>query len=538
MEACFFYLLKMLCCSAILYGYYRVALYNERFHHWNRFYLLASMMLSAIIPVIDIPLVKYNEASDITTAIALLPWNVVSRVEQPVINWQQFALYASLIVSVFLLSRLVYGILKITRLLKGNKIIGLQNNVSLILTSVKDAPFSFLNWLFWRQDIDPESDNGKRILNHELTHIREGHTVDKLLASVLVCVFWMNPFFWLIRKELGTVHEFLADRKAIGTKDGAAFANMILQSIILKPGINPNLVNPFFSSTIKRRLFMITTSTIPKYSYLRRISGLAIMICSFFALAISIQHVQAQNNTLKKPAKHSLTKTTDTTKSATTKTIVLNQTVNKKVADKKSEEISITADTLHFNSNGSVSINGHGTVVTTQKGENGKLKGSVSQVIVSANNLTLTDGKNSPLYIVDGKEVTAATANALDPDKIMSVNVIKGEPSIAKYGAGATNGVVEINLKNNVEPSAKVVVVGKKGDQSIEKVVVVGYGTKKVSANPLIIVDGNEVSNDELKKIDPKTIESMNVLKDEKAKEKYGDKGMDGVIEITTKKAV
>ena len=37
--------------------------------------------------------------------------------------------------------------------------------------------------------------------------------------------------------------------------------------------------------------------------------------------------------------------------------------------------------------------------------------------------------------------------------------------------------------------------------------------------------------------IDPSSIESINVLKDGSAKEKYGKKGKNGVIEIITKKA-
>ena len=56
METFGIYLLKMLICSAVLYGYYRAALFNERFHQWNRFYLLAAMLLSVVVPFVNIPL--------------------------------------------------------------------------------------------------------------------------------------------------------------------------------------------------------------------------------------------------------------------------------------------------------------------------------------------------------------------------------------------------------------------------------------------------------------------------------------------------
>jgi TonB family protein len=52
---------------------------------------------------------------------------------------------------------------------------------------------------------------------------------------------------------------------------------------------------------------------------------------------------------------------------------------------------------------------------------------------------------------------------------------------------------------------------------------------------PLIVVDGT-VKDIDLNKIDQGTIESITVLKDKSATEKYGEKGKNGVLEITTKK--
>ena len=54
--------------------------------------------------------------------------------------------------------------------------------------------------------------------------------------------------------------------------------------------------------------------------------------------------------------------------------------------------------------------------------------------------------------------------------------------------------------------------------------------------NPLYIIDGKEVSDDEFKKINPDDIQSINVLKDKHATDKYGEKAKDGVVEITMKK--
>ena len=53
---------------------------------------------------------------------------------------------------------------------------------------------------------------------------------------------------------------------------------------------------------------------------------------------------------------------------------------------------------------------------------------------------------------------------------------------------------------------------------------------------PLILVYGKEINADEMNKIDPSSIEGVTILKDEQAVKKYGDKGKDGVVEITLKK--
>ena len=69
-------------------------------------------------------------------------------------------------------------------------------------------------------------------------------------------------------------------------------------------------------------------------------------------------------------------------------------------------------------------------------------------------------------------------------------------------------------------------------DAPIKSVVVVGYNKSEI----LYIVDGKETPYDQFTSIDPKTIESMEVLKDKTAIEKYGDKAKNGVIIVNLKK--
>ena len=455
METVLMYLLKMLICSAILYSYYRVALYNERFHQWNRFYLLLSMILSVVVPFISIPVIVKPEDINLAAFVTALPWNANAHTGQnEEITGQRFILTVAAVVSAVLLVKFLYGILKIFKAYQSNPVSRLQNNIQLIITDLTHAPFSFFNWLFWRGDIDPGSENGRRMLNHELAHIHEHHSIDKTFTSILLCFFWMNPFLWLIQKELGMIHEFLADRKAIKSQDGAAFAEMILQAFPLKKSLHNTLINPFYSSQIKRRLLMITTSKSPKYTYLRRVSGLAIMICCAGVLALSIQNTNAQQPAKKKAEGSQQSNPSDT-------------------AEKK-------------------------TKVSIQS----------------------KDGQ-VPLYIIDGKEIEQAKAKDINPQNIKSIDVLKGQSALEKYGDKGKNGVILITMKTNGEKMTP------------REEIFINHPDSTVK---LIYVDGKLITEEELKKMDPKDIESMSVFKGDDAIKKYGEKGKNGVIEIALKK--
>ena len=61
-----------------------------------------------------------------------------------------------------------------------------------------------------------------------------------------------------------------------------------------------------------------------------------------------------------------------------------------------------------------------------------------------------------------------------------------------------------------------------------------GINTPKIQ--PLYVLDGKEIDKKILETIKPEDIESINVLKDKSAIDKYGEKGKNGVIEIFLKK--
>jgi hypothetical protein len=106
---------------------------------------------------------------------------------------------------------------------------------------------------------------------------------------------------------------------------------------------------------------------------------------------------------------------------------------------------------------------------------------------------------------------------------------LKGKQATDKYGKEGANGVIEIISKSNGESNLNRNSDDKAGDNHL--------ALNYFQADPLIIIDGEETTRDEMQKLNPSLIETINVLKGKSAEDKYGAKGKNGVIEIITKKA-
>jgi TonB family protein len=93
------------------------------------------------------------------------------------------------------------------------------------------------------------------IIAHEVAHIRAGHRYDLLLLLCIQCLCWMNPFAWIILRELKTVHELEADAQAASAFDRCYYQELLLsQAFSVPPSL---LVHSFFNHPIKRRIIML-----------------------------------------------------------------------------------------------------------------------------------------------------------------------------------------------------------------------------------------------------------------------------------------
>ncbi|MBC7587458.1 MAG: N-acetylmuramoyl-L-alanine amidase [Chitinophagaceae bacterium] len=285
-----YYFLQVVLCSSIMMGYYWLVLRNKRFHQYNRFYLLNAALLSWCIPLIKINVAKpVDEAAPPLLNLLNIVAGNNSEIEHIVvqkgfaINWDMVLISLYACVSTFFLCFIIIALVRIYGLLKkySCKSFG---DVYLIMTShVEGTPFSFFMYVFWNEAVDMQTATGQQMMQHELAHVREKHSIDKLFMQIIIMFGWFNPFFWLLKKELNLIHEFIADNKAIKNGDASSLAAMLLTAAY--PNQQYLLTNPFFFSPIKRRILILTKTNHPRLSYARRVVVLPLLAVTVMLFA-------------------------------------------------------------------------------------------------------------------------------------------------------------------------------------------------------------------------------------------------------------
>ncbi|MGN6211585.1 N-acetylmuramoyl-L-alanine amidase [Parafilimonas sp.] len=685
------YLLKVTSISGLLFLYYHIALRNKRFHYYNRFYLLMAVAISIILPLLKLEWFTFFSDSDQTIHLYKIIYgsgeNEIIVTGKAGINWEQLALYCLAATSIFSLAVLCSRILKI-KLLKKKYPVQQFTDFDFVHTDISSAPFSFLKDIFWRNDINLEDETGKQILQHEITHIRQKHSWDKLYMQFTLCFYWMNPFFHLIKKELYLIHEFIADEEAVKHADADAFAKMLLTAQFGKFNLLP--AQSIFYSSIKRRLTMLTTSKKPQFSYARRLMVLPLITALVCLFAFTVK-TRNSNNTipptvLAKPfvlvvdAGHGgkdrgalgngmyekdaalkiaqkikdissqynihviLTRNSDVFMDPKQKSdfansqnadafisihvntndkehpdqsgfeVLLSSRADERFADKNKILGSAILQNISKDFTAAPSLQTRNTGIwvlknsnipsvliecgyITNKDDAANLKDDAKIELIAKNilegiaayanhaatsirdtipaNILNVTADKQPLYVVDGKPSSEAEIKLIGEADIERIDVLKDSASRVIYGPKAKNGVVLITLKTSAKQSQEPLYVLdgkivskeeaiKNEATNIESVNVLKdksaidkYGDKgkngvieitsknaakepivlKVPDNVLYVIDGKVSSKEEYNKLDKKTIESVNVLKDKPAIDKYGDKGKHGVIEITSKNA-
>lgn len=289
-----YYLLKVMVCSGILYGYYHLALKDKVFHQWNRFYLLGSVLIAMLLPLVQVEVnTPVQSESKVITVLQMVSGadeyvREVNAKPLSFMNGELLSVVAYVLVSIATLVLFLLALYRIHQMIRRHETVAIDD-FYFLNTSEPGTPFSYFRFLLWNREIPLDTENGQRILEHELVHIREKHSWDKLFMQLTLVAFWINPFFWLIRKELSLVHEFIADRKTVGNGDTKAFARLLLETSF--PGYAPMMTNAFFTSSIKRRLAMMTKQQQPGLNYFSRLMMIPLLFILLFVFSVKAKTI-------------------------------------------------------------------------------------------------------------------------------------------------------------------------------------------------------------------------------------------------------
>lgn len=255
------YLLQVNVGLILFYALYKLVCTRDTFFRSRRFILIVSLVLPFILPFIDVR--EWLESRDRVIMLthfdysAVLPEIVVgseaAETGNRVFVLSEWIGYLYLAGGVALLVRLAIQAFCLYRLIvrMPEKEI---NGVRVKCLNDPSGPFSFFGWIFMNPAAVKE-DEISEILTHEMAHVKQHHSVDVLLAEMVSICCWMNPFAWLLKREVRLNLEFLADRKVME----AGFATKSYQYHLLGLAYNHKygLSNNFNFSHLKQRIIMM-----------------------------------------------------------------------------------------------------------------------------------------------------------------------------------------------------------------------------------------------------------------------------------------
>lgn len=218
------YFLKVNLALAILYICYRLLFRNDTFFRLRRAVLLSVYLIAFLYPLLDIS-IWLSTRESVTEIVnyysTILPLKTVVAADDTPLSteadWLTIAesymllIYLAGITLLFL--RCIIELFTVIRLrLRSPK--QLINGTTIYVLPSQEEPYSFFGWIF----ASPESHTPpalEEILVHEKTHVRQLHSIDVVLGEIVCILCWINPFAWLLKKEISSNHEYLADEQVM-----------------------------------------------------------------------------------------------------------------------------------------------------------------------------------------------------------------------------------------------------------------------------------------------------------------------------------
>ena len=556
----FVYILKSSVCLAVFYLFYRLLLSRETFHRFNRVALLSILLLSCLLPLVEVTVEKQTEVHQ--TMMTLEQWLMLAdmmnttnvaelQIEEVTVTWIQVALLVYLAGILLFAFRNGYSLLKLGNLLRSGRKEDLSKytdggeKVTLIVHDHDIAPFSWMKYIVISQkDLD---ENGREILIHELAHIQNRHSWDLLVADICIFFQWFNPASWLLKQELQNIHEYEADETVIEKGVDAKQYQLLL----IKKAVGTRLysmANSFNHSKLKKRItMMLKEKSSPwarlKYLYVLPVAAIAVTAFARPEVSETVEEISAVKV-------NDLTAIVETKVAESSGQLLPVQSVPKDSVNRKSKVAVQQMDELvvvGYASKDSVKDREPVFNVVEQMPSFPGGMEALMQYLAKNMRYPVEAQKNKVQgrvvvgFIVskDGDIKKAHILRGVDPElDAEAIRVIESMPrwmpGMQRGKAVAVSYTLPVMFRLTGDAlGLKLVEASGSTAGELDKGVTFSYAEGK---QPLCIVNGKEVDWAVMRALNPDRIKSITVLKDKAIlEEKYGEKGQNGVLLITLK---
>ena len=286
------YAVETIICSALFYALYRLLLEGRVAHSVARAYLVLSVLLSAVIPMLELPILPPEEivqiAANTMEFTEVATESAESVAIEHIFDWY-FALQV-VYIAVVLLFIIRFGVsaAKIYKLRRQSKL-SCYRRVDVAESANIAEPFSFIRTIFVQR-----GERREQVLLHEYSHISHNHTFERLFFEFSRCVMWFNPFVHLIGNSASQVHEWQADSDVISAGfDINEYRQIIFHQLF---GYSPDITCGLNKSLTKKRFIMMTTFKRGKFPLLRICAVIPIVVAMIFAFGAVA--AKAEQNTV------------------------------------------------------------------------------------------------------------------------------------------------------------------------------------------------------------------------------------------------
>ena len=561
------YLLKSSAILIIFYTFYKLFLQKETIFQPIRIYFQIGFLTALIVPMIIIPKYVYVDAFSISDNLLQVQNNQI--ITNSAINTNQIMAY------LYLTGVLIFTIRLLIQLGSVIWFIYSQQKIKygkyyLIKTHKNIAPFSFFNYIVYN-DNNYDQTELFQILTHEKAHSNQLHSIDIILSNIITTILWFNPFAWLYKKEVQNNLEYIADEHAqYFSKEKQNYQYLLLKTSL--PDYQLALTNNFYNSLIKKRINMLQKNRSKNLMQIKFALIIPVLMAFIFTFNTKVIAQQKQVKTVEIQSDYEV--------EVITKDFQKSDLENLKNKFSKNN-VTLKYSKLKYNDNNEIiSINLN---VKNNKGNQSSLSQNgnepIKSIRIKINNdtgaLSLGNFSEHALHenvFFSSNDDKIHKKIIIEKDGDHDMIFISGDSTkvIKHKGDGYVfisddeeNGNVEkhvIKVKNDGKTSnvwiskdgdttkmkkIEIIEIDEDDDHGTTKVIVKSKNTKKGEnvmfyksdgKDPLIILDGKEITKEKMEAIKPENIKTMNVLKGEMAIKKYGEKAKDGVIEIKTKK--